>query len=101
MERRFFVSVQSRGQFVLPAEIRRRHELNRPGAQVEIVERDDGVIELRPRLPIPADQAWFWDGRWQEGERRVDEHIKAGEVTVSNGVDDFLFDLDAVRRRPR
>ncbi len=101
MERRIFVSIQSRGQFVLPAEIRRRHHLNRPGAQVEIVERDDGVIELRPRLPIPADQAWFWEERWQEGERRVDEHIRAGEVTVSDDVDEFVADLDAVRSRPR
>lgn len=97
MERRFFVSVQSRGQLVLPVELRRRHHLDDPGAQLEVVERDDGVIELRPRLPIPAEQAWFWE----EGERRVDEHIGAGGVTVSNGVDDFLFDLDAVRGRHR
>jgi hypothetical protein len=96
-----YVGVRGRGEIVLPAEVRRRHHLDRPGAQVEVVERDDGVIELHPQVSIPADQAWFWEAQWQAGERRVDAHVASGRVTVSNDIDDFAGDLDAVRAGPR
>lgn len=45
-----------------------------------MVEREDGVLEWRAALPIPADQRWFWEKRWQEREREVDEHIDAGAL---------------------
>ena len=51
-----YVGMQSRGVVALPAEVRRRLRLDEPGAQVEITERDDGVLELRPSLPVPAEQ---------------------------------------------
>ncbi|MGH3184682.1 MAG: AbrB/MazE/SpoVT family DNA-binding domain-containing protein, partial [Streptosporangiaceae bacterium] len=67
--RSHFVTLSSsRGSITLPAEVRHRHHLDQPGAQVEIVERDDGVIELHPLLPHRADQAWFWTKRWQAME---------------------------------
>lgn len=77
-----YVAVQARGVVALPAEVRRRLHLDEPGAQVEITEREDGVLELRPSLPVPADQRWFWTERWQQREREVDAHVAAGEVTV-------------------
>jgi len=89
-----FVSIQARGNLVLPSEIRKRHHLDEPGAQVEVIERDDGVIELRPHVAIPADQAWFWTEQWQKMEREVDEHVAAGRVTVSEGPEEFFEDLD-------
>ena len=67
-----YVGMQSRGLIALPTELRRRLHLDEPGAQVEILERDDGVLELRAALPVPADQAWFWTERWQLREREVD-----------------------------
>jgi bifunctional DNA-binding transcriptional regulator/antitoxin component of YhaV-PrlF toxin-antitoxin module len=82
----------------LPAEVRRRLHLDEPGAQVEIVERSDGVLELRPALPISADQRWFWTERWQQREREVDSHVAAGEVAVHNDGDallEHLAQLDA------
>jgi bifunctional DNA-binding transcriptional regulator/antitoxin component of YhaV-PrlF toxin-antitoxin module len=78
----------------LPAEVRRRLHLDQPGAQVEITERDDGVLELRPSLPVPADQHWFWARRWQQREREVDEHVAAGQVTVHEDGDALLAHLD-------
>lgn len=51
-----YVGVQVRGVVALPAEVRRRLHLDEAGAQVEITERDDGVLELRPALPVAADQ---------------------------------------------
>ncbi|NJD28919.1 MAG: AbrB family transcriptional regulator [Chloroflexi bacterium] len=89
-----YVAVQSRGTIALPAALRRRLHLDRPGAQVELVERDDGRIELRPLLPVPADQAWFWTERWQAMEREVDEDVAAGRVTVVDGPDALFEHLD-------
>lgn len=75
-----FVTIQARGTIALPADIRKRHHLDEPGAQVEVVERDDGVIELRPTVAVPASQAWFWTEEWQAGEREVDEMVARGDV---------------------
>lgn len=63
-----FLTIQSRGTLALPPDLRRRHGLDEPGAQVEVVEREDGVIELRPFVAVPrvnlvvldaADSAFF------------------------------------------
>lgn len=89
-----YVGVQSRGTIALPADIRRRLHLDEPGAQLELTERDDGVIELRAALPVPADQRWFWAKRWQEREREVDEHVAGGRVTVHDSTEEFLGHLD-------
>ena len=89
-----FVTVQSRGVIAIPPAIRRRLALDRPGAQVEVIERD-GEIVLRPHLPIPSHQAWFWEMRWQKVEREADEDISTGQVAVFDNVDDFLDDLDS------
>jgi bifunctional DNA-binding transcriptional regulator/antitoxin component of YhaV-PrlF toxin-antitoxin module len=87
------VSVQSRGTIALPAELRRRHHLDEPGAQVRIIEREDGSIELQPMLPIPADQAWFWTERWQAMEREADEDIAAERVTTYDSTEEFIAHL--------
>ena len=89
-----YVGVQSRGVIALPTELRRRLHLDEPGAQVEILERDDGVLELRAALPTAADQAWFWKERWQAREREVDELVDHGEVTVHGSAEEFLDHLD-------
>lgn len=91
-----FVTVQSRGVLALPRDVRARHGLDAPGAQVEIVEREDGVIELHPHVAVPADQAWFWSERWQRMEREVDEHVERGEIERFDSSDEFLSSLDKV-----
>lgn len=83
----------SRGSITLPAEVRHRYHLDEPGAQVQIVERDDGVIELHPLLPHRADQAWFWSERWQQMEREAQDDIIEGRVDTFDGNDEFLADL--------
>lgn len=90
-----YVAVQSRGTVALPADLRRRLHLDEPGAQLEILEQEDGTIELRPVLPVPADQRWFWTERWQAMEREVDEHVAEGRVTVVDGPDALFEHLDA------
>lgn len=84
----------SRGSITLPADVRRRYHLDEPGAQVEVVGRPDGVIELHPVLPHRADQAWFWTEHWQAMEREVDEDIAAGRVETFDSAEEFIADLD-------
>lgn len=87
-----YINVRDRGQISLPAAIRKKFHLDEPGAQVELIERN-GEIVLRPMLPIPANQAWFWTKEWQEGERKVDEEVAAGQGTVYNSGEEFLNSL--------
>jgi AbrB family looped-hinge helix DNA binding protein len=94
-----YVTVQSRGTVALPARLRRRLHLDEPGAQLQIVEQDDGRLELRPVVPVPADQRWFWTERWQRMEREVDDHVAAGRVTIVNGPDALFEHLDASVKR--
>jgi bifunctional DNA-binding transcriptional regulator/antitoxin component of YhaV-PrlF toxin-antitoxin module len=93
-EHRHIVAIQGRGVLTLPAEFRRRHRLDEPGAQVSLVETDDGRIELIPLVAIPADQRWFWTERWQKLEREVDDAVTAGEVEVFDDAESFLANLD-------
>lgn len=97
-EGRHFVALQSRGLLALPRSVRERYGLDKPGAQVEVVERDDGVIELRPHVAVPADQAWFWSERWQTMEREVDEHVARGEVATHETTEELVEHLDSLRR---
>jgi AbrB family looped-hinge helix DNA binding protein len=89
-----FITVQARGVIAIPPEIRRHFGLDLPGAQVEVVE-GDGEIVLRPHVPIPSDQTWFWSERWQKMERAADADVFAGNVESFDDVDEFLADLDS------
>jgi len=91
---RTFLTVQKRGVINLPADLRKRHGLVEPGAQLEVSERDDGVIELRPQLPVPADQRWFWTERWQTMELEADEDIAADRVARFDSAEELFSDLD-------
>lgn len=102
--RSLFVALAgSRGSITRPADVRRRYHLDEPGAQVEVIGRSDGVIELHPVLPRRADQAWFWTDRWQAMEREAEEDIAAGRTRVFDSAGEFIADLDreAAERRLR
>lgn len=89
-----FVTVQGRGLIAIPTAIRRHFGLDKPGAQVEVIERE-GEIVLRPHLAVPTDQTWFWTDRWQQIEREADDAISAGLITTVDGVEELLADLDS------
>jgi bifunctional DNA-binding transcriptional regulator/antitoxin component of YhaV-PrlF toxin-antitoxin module len=93
------LTVQSRGTFVLPAEVRRRYRLDGADAQIKLIEQDDGRLEIVPVVTVPADQAWFWSDRWQRMEREADADIAAGRTTAVDGLEGMLSHLDALRRR--
>jgi bifunctional DNA-binding transcriptional regulator/antitoxin component of YhaV-PrlF toxin-antitoxin module len=89
------LTVQSRGTVALPADLRRRLRLDQADAQIKLIEREDGHIELVPVVAVPADQAWFWTDRWQAMEREADADIAAGRVVVVEGVDELIEHLDS------
>jgi hypothetical protein len=89
-----FLTVQSRGVLALPPDVRRRHHLDEPGAQVELVEREDGVIEIHPHVPVPAGQAWFWSESWQAGEREASDDLERGRTQKFDDSESFLASLD-------
>ena len=75
---------------------RRLFHLDKPGARVEAVARpEDGVIELRPQMSIPVDQAWYWTEEWQAKEREADLAIAEGRTTKYNSGEEFLAALRA------
>lgn len=85
-----FVSVQGRGTVAIPAELRKRYGLDRPGAQFEISERTDGVLEFRPMAAVPASEAWYWTPDFQAGERQVEDDLAAGRVEHFGSSEEFL-----------
>ena len=85
-----FVSVSARGTISLPAAIRRKYHLDRPGAQLAVsLDEQDNVIQLRPYQAVPDDQAWFWTPEWQAGEREASADIAAGRVTRLDNDEEF------------
>lgn len=95
-----FVGIQGRGTVALPAVLRRRYHLDEPGAQVEITEREDGVLEVRPAVAVPASQAWFWTPEWQQREREVDEHVAARRTSSFGDADELGAHLDTLEAEP-
>lgn len=91
-----YLTMQSRGTVALPPALRRKYALDKPGAQVEITEREDGVIEVRPLVAVPASQAYYWSKDWQTRERQVDAHLDRGEFTDHPDVGEFLGHLDSL-----
>lgn len=91
-----FLTMQSRGTVALPPDLRKKYALDKPGAQVEVTEREDGVIEVRPLIAVPASQAYYWSEDWQAREREVDAHLARGACTEHADVEDFLAHLDAL-----
>lgn|ERR1022692_1042527 len=93
---RGYAAIQGRGTVALPAELRRKYRLDEPGAQLEVVERSDGVIELRPTLPVPLDEMWFWTRGHQAAEREAEEDLAAGRFRTFDDAESFLADLAAL-----
>ena len=90
-----YVQVSERGTITIPKELRVGLD---KGSLLEVVRREDGVIELHPRIAIDPSQAWFWTPEWQQKEREADEDIAAGRVSGPMEFDEFLAELDRVAR---
>ena len=93
---RGYAAVQGRGTVALPAELRRKYRLDEPGAQLEITDRPDGVIELRPTLPVPVEDMWFWTPGHQAAEQEAEDDLAAGQYRDFEDAESFLADLEGL-----
>lgn len=78
-------------QITLPAEIRRRFGL-KIGDLVEIAIKGYRLV-LTPKRPVNLEEAWFWSKEWQEAEREVEGHVKAGRVKKARSVEELIRQL--------
>jgi len=93
---RGYAAIQGRGTVALPAELRRKYRLDEPGAQLEITDRPDGVIELRPTLPVPVEDMWFWKPGHQAAEQEAEDDLAAGRYRDFEDAESFLADLEGL-----
>jgi hypothetical protein len=93
MSEPFYLGLQRRGVLALPPSLRKQLHLDQPGAQVEVLVRADGVVELRPHVAIPGDQAWVWSESWQSQLKESLSDLKAGRVVTHASDQDFLDSL--------
>lgn len=96
-------TLHRKGQMTLPPEIRDHLRVREgDGVEFEVVEPgmivEPGMVVVRGTHMIPAEQAWFWTESWQQGEREVDEHLKAGRTTFFASTEDFLGAVDEAIR---
>jgi|SRR5579875_1616278 len=78
-----FVAVQSRGGIItIPAEARRMLRLDAPGAQVEVILRDNDLV-LIPHVAVPLRD--MRDGAPGDGEPPADPAQAGREVTAQAG----------------
>ena len=85
--------LRGKGQFTLPAQVRRALHLEE-GDEVEFTVHRDGQVTLRGLTGIPTDQRWLWTEEWQEGERDASAAIASGNTTSYDSTEDFLAALD-------
>jgi antitoxin PrlF len=86
------ITVRSKGQLTIPADIREQTHLEE-GDPVEVEVVPEGIL-LRPRKVIDATQAWFWTPAWQTGEREAAADLGAGRSRIFESSDDFLASFD-------
>lgn len=44
-------------------------------------------------IEVDTTQVWFWTEEWQAGERKVEEHIREGNIQTFDTIEDFLNTL--------
>ena len=51
------------------------------------------IVHKGEVIEIDSNQIWFWTQEWQEGEKKVDQYIKRGEVEKFDSMEGFLSTL--------
>jgi len=86
------IQIRKKAQLTLPLSV--RQALNIEEGDFLDVKVRDGEIVLRVKKLVDKEQAWFWTRRWQEGERKADEDIKAGRVKRFKSAADAVKHLE-------
>ena len=85
------VRIDPQGGVTIPKEMLAGPDVE---TELDVMRREDGVIELHPRETRDPSQAWFWTERWQRMEREADEDYAAGRYRVYDDAESFLADLE-------
>jgi AbrB family looped-hinge helix DNA binding protein len=86
-----YSKVTRHGQITLPAPVRKSLGIEE-GDLVEIEVIDEKAV-LVPKRLVNKSQAYFWTKKWQEGEKKADDDIKAGRVKVFESTEELMRDL--------
>jgi AbrB family looped-hinge helix DNA binding protein len=81
--------MRSKGQLTIPSEVRDVAHLEE-GTVLEVTVTEDGTIEMRAKVLVAAEDAWFWSSVWQAGEREAAAELQAGEGETFTSDEDFL-----------
>ena len=57
----------------------------------------DGAMSPRPTVSLDTAHAWFWESKWQAGEKEAEGQRNRGEGSDYTSGDDFLESLDSIR----
>lgn len=95
------MTLRAKGQLTLPEDIRSAARLEE-GDLLEAEITPDGIL-LRPQKLIDATQAWFWNPRWQDGEREADADQAAGRLENFDSGEALIAGLRSTAKpvRPR
>jgi AbrB family looped-hinge helix DNA binding protein len=72
------IQIRKKAQITLPLSIRKKLGIEE-GDYMDVHVRDSEIV-LKVKKLVDKEQAWFWTKRWQEGEKKAEEDIKAGRV---------------------
>ena len=54
------------------------------------------MIELRPTLPVPVEEMWFWTEGHQAAEREAEDDLAVGRFRTFDDAGSFLADLESL-----
>ena len=83
--------IRSRSQMTIPSEIIKRLNLKQ-GDTLEVDVEGDQIV-LRPVIPIPKDQAYFWTKEWQSEEKQIQSDIENNNIKPAKSKDELFEDL--------
>lgn len=92
MDETAITTVRGKGQVTIPADLRAAAGIDE-GTVVEMSVTERGVLEVRPKVLVNAEDAWFWTAEWQAGEREASAQLAAGKGMVYASDDEFLAAL--------
>lgn len=93
--RTYKTRVRAKGQVTMPAPIRAALGADEGDDLLFSIANDSSVI-ITASKTIPAEQAWFWNERWQKMEREAQADIDAGRVVHFTSVDEAVKALDHI-----
>jgi antitoxin MazE len=73
------VKISPGGQVRIPKEI--MEKLNVSTGDYLDFNFEEGNVNVKAKKLIDADQIWFWEKEWQEGERKAEKDIEEGNLS--------------------